>query len=271
LLEIKSPAKPGSELPDLSECHLWVHAQLTSADKSTIASTFANSPAKTCSRLLAPRRLEPNTSYIACVVPVFEAGREAGTGQQVTQTALKYSWASGEQAPSEVLLPVYVSWQFITGAARDFETLARRLMPNELPASAGKKPVDFSDPAFAITPKPEHHDPNNTLGIEGALRPVNATSDLWGDKVRKPFQSALATILNTPWSVSTNSANNLDPILAPPIYGCWHDEKHQVTADPVSSPPWLSELNLDPRTRRIAGMGVQVIQNEQEALMASAW
>src|SRR6266849_6123294 len=271
LLEIKSPAKPGSELPDLSECHMWVHAQLPGADKSTIASTFANAPAKTCSRLLAPRRLEPNTSYIACVVPVFEAGREAGTGQQVTQTALKYSWASGEQAPSEVLLPVYVSCQFITGAARDFETLARRLKPNELPASAGKKPVDFSDPAFAITPKPDRHDPANTLGIEGALRPVNATSDLWGDTVRKPFQSAVATILNTPWNVSTNSANNSDPILAPPIYGCWHAAKHQVTADPVSSPPWLSELNLDPRTRTIAGMGVQVIQNEQEALMASAW
>ena len=270
-LEIKSPAKPGSELPDLSECHLWVHAQVTAADKSTLASTLANSPTKTCSRLLAPRRLEPKTPYIACVVPVFEAGREAGAGQQVTQVALKYSWESGEQAPSEVLLPVYVSWQFTTGAARDFETLARRLKPNELPASAGRKAVDFSAPAFAIKPNPDRKDPANTLGIEGALRPVNATSETWSDKVRKPFQSALAAILNTPWNVATNSATNSDPILAPPIYGCWHAAKHQVTADPVSLPPWLSELNLDPRNRTTAGMGVQVIQKEQEALMASAW
>ena len=270
-LEIKSPAKPGKELPDLSECHLWVHAQVTGADKSTLQTTLLSSPAKTCARLLAPRRLEPNTAYIACVVPVFDAGRQAGTGQPVTQSTLKYSWASGDQSPQEVLLPVYVFWQFKTGAARDFETLARRLKPNKLPEDSGKKLVDFGDPAFAISPKPHPNDPSNILGIEGALRPLNASSDKWEDKVRKPFQSALSTILNTPWNVATSSTTNSDPILAPPIYGCWHAAKHQVTADPVSPPAWLSEINLDPRNRTIAGMGVQVIQQEQDALMASAW
>ena len=34
---------------------------------------------------------------------------------------------------------------------------------------------------------------------------------------------------------------------------------------------WLDELNLDPRHRAVAALGTQVIQTQQEQLMASAW
>ena len=34
---------------------------------------------------------------------------------------------------------------------------------------------------------------------------------------------------------------------------------------------WFDELNLDPRWRSAAALGTQVIQQHQEALMASAW
>ena len=67
-----------------------------------------------------------------------------------------------------------------------------------------------------------------------------------------------------------------DPLLAPPIYGCWQAAQHtrgddSRTAAPPPSPPWLHELNLDPRHRAVAALGTQVVQTQQEQLMASAW
>ena len=87
-----------------------------------------------------------------------------------------------------------------------------------------------------------------------------------------PFQTALAPILNTPWKLATTTAGG-DPIVAPPIYGAWHAGVHLVTpgGDAASPVPWINELNLDPRLRAAAAMGTEVVQAEQEALMASAW
>src|SRR5215471_14265924 len=51
-LEIKAPALPGVELSDLSESHLWVHAQIAGVDKAGLASALASQPTRTASRLL---------------------------------------------------------------------------------------------------------------------------------------------------------------------------------------------------------------------------
>lgn len=59
-----------------------------------------------------------------------------------------------------------------------------------------------------------------------------------------------------------------DPVLAPPIYGQWHAGRRTVTP---GAQPWLNRLNLDPRWRVAAAFGTRVIQQNQEALMASAW
>ena len=36
-----------------------------------------------------------------------------------TETTLRPSWFSGEQAPSDILLPVYYSWEFRTSDGGD--------------------------------------------------------------------------------------------------------------------------------------------------------
>ena len=81
-LEIKSPANPDDELPDLSESWAWAHAQVagSSSDKTSLQNSLAGDPAMTVSRLLCPRRLDPLTHYIACVVPTFDLGKKAGLG-----------------------------------------------------------------------------------------------------------------------------------------------------------------------------------------------
>jgi len=76
VLEIKAPAVPERELPDLSESWAWAHVQLTgsSSDPTSLKNSLAGDPALTLSRLLCPRRLDPLTEYYACVVPTFELG-----------------------------------------------------------------------------------------------------------------------------------------------------------------------------------------------------
>ena len=272
-LTIKGPAKPSDELPDLTESWVWAHAQMTGTDKSQIKVTMVSDPARSVSRLLCPRRLDPTTEYLACVVPTFEVGRKAGLGLDIDPTEeqrLEPAW-SVAQTTKQVVLPVYYSWEFRTAADGDFEELVRLLEPREIPPEVGKRPLDISHPGFVIQPPP----PATTLGLEGALRIVNSKSDPWPDENREPFQTALATILNTPWEVLNQVASGKDPIVAPPIYGCWQAGVPEVVVPSSPAPPslpfWLDELNLDPRNRVAAGMGTRVIQDQQEQLMAAAW
>jgi hypothetical protein len=270
VLEIAAPAQPGDELPDLAESHFWAHAQITGAAPGEIAGVLASVPMRTISRVICPRRLKPETRYLACVVPAFDVGRAAGLNQPLADLTLRPAWLSGDHAPSSITLPVYCSWEFRTSEASDFEELARRLQPHELPPDVGKRPIDVSHPGFALTPQPETGDAGTVLGVEGALRVTGATPDAWPDATRKPFQSALADILDTPWQLAT-ATHDVDPIVAPPIYGAWHAAVHHVEPGGASPGPWVRDLNLDPRNRVVAAMGTAVVQRDQEALMASAW
>ena len=81
VLDIVAPAQPERELPDLSESWAWAHAQVTAASGTKVReAALAGDPALTVSRLLCPRRLDPLTEYLACVVPAFELGWKAGLG-----------------------------------------------------------------------------------------------------------------------------------------------------------------------------------------------
>src|SRR5678815_2592137 len=204
VLEIKRPAKPGQELPDLSESWAWAHAQVagTNRDDASLRSSLGNKPALNVSRLLCPRRLDPLTDYLACVVPTFELGRRAGLGQLILPAdeqpplGLASSWIVKPQPPSEVTLPVYFHWEFRTGVGGDFESLVGLLKAREMPSTVGKKPIDLTNPGFKIDPPSAPGAKGTTLGLEGALRVVDSKPDEWPDDVRLPFQKALQTILN---------------------------------------------------------------------------
>lgn len=277
ILEITSPAERDLELPDLSESWAWAHVQVarTAPNETSLRTSLGGDPALTVSRLLCPRRLDPLTDYVACVVPAFELGRRAGLGELLTaddeKPPLAPAWVI-KSAPAPVTLPIYFHWEFRTGTGGDFESLAVKLKARELSAEVGKRPMDISNPGFHMTDMP----PNAgkiVLGLEGALRAVDSKPDQWLDDVRKPFQNALKKILNTPWEVATKE-NPGDPIVGPPIYGCWQAARHSVESVPPASPTslnWLDELNLDPRHRAAAALGTQVVQTQQEQLVASAW
>jgi hypothetical protein len=255
-LQITAPADVAEELPDLSESWAWAHAQATG---TALGDGLGNAR----SRLLSPRRLDPNTAYIACVVPTFEVGRLAGLGQPLTTDDLAPAWRIADPNLTSLELPVYYTWEFSTGVGEDFETLVRKLVARELPASVGIRPMDVThaDPDLPIIP-PDSEDAE--LGLEGALMSLKTKPKPFTTSIGPVFKSALRQRLEPPLASAT------DPLVAPPIYGARHANETHVPAD-GATPNWLRDLNLDPRYRAVAALGTAVVQANQEDLMAAAW
>jgi hypothetical protein len=242
---------PVGQLPDLAESWAWAHAQVVELDGSqTVEHILGSEPGRNLSRLVSPRRLEPETRYLACVVPAFEAGRKAGLGLDVTasdEDRLGPAWTAAQ--PS-VRLPVYYHWEFATGSGGDFETLARRLEPRPA-GDVGRRKLHVGRQPFGLPDA-------GVLQLEGALV---APGELQRPAPSAAFRKALRELLDP---------GRGDPVVAPPVYGSWQAARSTVPGD-TQTPVWLRELNLDPSARAVAGLGALVVQEAQEQLVASAW
>ncbi|HJR68344.1 MAG TPA: hypothetical protein VJ802_18080 [Gemmatimonadaceae bacterium] len=262
-------------LPDLDEAWAWAHVQVTDAlDDATVidfssatqlGQLVASHPELAIARLMCPRRLKDNTGYTAFVVPTFEAGRLAGL--QMPAEQVRGDQLAWDPAVNEVELPVYHHWSFRTGARGDFEFLVRALVPYRIPGHVGLRDVDAGHPGPMVPAisNPAGR-PEPVLGFQGALQSLDTEPTRWPDPARAqpdPFQSRLSDLLNA----AADDPND-DPFVMPPIYGRWHAAVTRVGA---AGPRWINTLNLDPRHRATAGYGTQVVQADQESLMASAW
>jgi hypothetical protein len=241
------------ELPDFDESWAWAHAQVALGGES-LDTALAERPAQTLSRLLSPRRLRAGVAYRACVVPTFVGGVQVGLDEEVGDRPHDV-WTPPESGPAR--LPVYYEWEFATGPEGDFKALAGRLGRGQLPSEVGWRSMDMSAPGGGLTGRPP-------LALEGALRPVlppepgGSERPEWSDETWEEFCAELKPRLEAP----PGSSDQGDQVVTPPRYG------REQTA---GKPPWDDALNLDPRFRAAAGLGVRVVQEQQEQLMASAW
>ena len=271
--EYSTPDIPPSPLPaidvqamtalqPLDDAWNWAHAQVSG--DGDVTATIASNPAAVTSRLLCPRRLDPEASYTAFLVPAFEIGRQAGLGMDVSGTATADpTWTGQTSAP--LRLPVYYRFSFRTSDAGDFESLVRKLKETVLPPDVGSAPVDVSAPGAGIPGA------GTPLGLEGALCSVEASPTPWSGPDHDAFQAAVAGLVNLTAAAATDDPDNpapQDPHIVPPFYGKWQAAAPAVTP---GQPGWPGDLNLDPRNRAAAAMGTQVVQAQRAALMASAW
>lgn len=271
-LSIAGPASPSEELPDLTDSWAWAHAQVVGApseiyDDAWLARELGRESDATVSRLLAPRRLHPDTTYHACVVPTFEAGRLTGLGDEIEDGPLEPAWRLDALGGS-IALPVYHHWQFSTGLAGDFESLVRRLTARPIPPSVGSRPLDVGNPGnddVAYTPDPDADE--EPLVLVGPLQSPGTERATYPD----PQAAALRDLLHIAGAGETPSSPDPDPeppALGPPIYGQWHAPARTA---PTTDDNWVAELNADPQGRALSGLGTDTIQTHQESFMASAW
>jgi hypothetical protein len=241
------PAVAAHDLPVVSEAWAWAHAQVTCDTQAQIPETLANAPDRTISRLLSARRLLPDRRYLACVVPTYLAGVVAGLGEDPEAlppaTARNPAWTATE-FPAQ--LPVYYTWTFTTGEAGDVESMLRRLHPAPPPADA-RRPLNLrlasADAPVVVDWQPPLRrreqptaDPRPAeivAGIRAALAP--GAGD--GPVVGPPF-------LGEPW------------VLGRPL-------------DPINA--WAPAVNLTPMARAAAGLGADLVRDQQEQMTAAVW
>jgi len=250
------------ELPDLRQAWLWAHAQVltTTADSTAqaIQDIIAKTPERALSRVISPRRLRPDTSYVACLVPTFDAGRDTGLGQTpgTAPATLNHAWEHAP-TPADVTLPIYYSWRFTTGLEEDFRSLVERLKPYPH-GGLGIRPLDIGHAGSGMPTPPTGQ--TWQINLEGALVSADITPGQWVDtSVASAIQTALAQRLDG------------DPdAFTPPTYGATHASFRGHLAAGEGA-PWLRGLNLDPRYRVAASLGADLIRANQQALMLSAW
>ena len=259
--------KDAKALPRSSQLWAWAHVQVsgeTTVNADRAAALMAAHSLAIRSRLVAPRRLQPHRAYTALVVPTFQRGVLGGLTQPTGAVdALTRAWSDTPAGP--MTLPVYFQWRFGTGPDGDFESLARLLKPFEAPASVGIRDMDVSAPSPGFpsaNPAP--------LGLRGMLTALNTPETTWNAPARATWIAKLKALLNLP---ADRAATPGTPrTVTPPLYGQWPAATDRCTADVQPERPlWFQELNVDPRLRVGGGLGTRVIQENQEALMASAW
>jgi hypothetical protein len=251
-LRLDAPLDPAKELPDLSQIDAWVHAQIAGSDLS--AAALAGDSGASLSRLIAPRKLVALQRYIACVVPTYRAGLNAGLGLPVTDNDLSPAWDATITSPFS--LPVYFQFSFQTGPDGDFASLAHKIGPPQVPIAVGTRTMDVSQPGFGAAPAP-----GVTLGLEGALRTFNMQPTAWPAGAQAAFETQLRGALMP--------AAAVDPVVSPPVFG--RTQTGQDLPAAGQPPVWLGELNLDPRSRTVASAGGQVVQADADSMVASAW
>ncbi|QES51780.1 hypothetical protein DEJ50_31925 [Streptomyces venezuelae] len=278
----------------------------------TLGRLLRTSPDDACSRLICPRRLKPLTTYHAFLVPAFESGRRAGLG--IAQDGVGATDPGWEPGRADTRLPYYHRWSFHTGTAGDFEYLVRLLDPAEADPGVGRRDIDVHEEAGPGLP-PIDTPPSigGVLKLGGALKAVRPHDDWdnWDSRFTPaeghrpptgryphPFQEAMAALVNLAddyphrppaeahaalaaalgpaAAAAADPAEEVDPVITPPLYGRWPARTSRLlrAADGSRLPHdrnWVHRLNLDPRFRVAANFGTQVVQARQEEFMAAAW
>jgi hypothetical protein len=264
---LTSAARRSDIFPVAGQEWAWAHVHLNgmlagtpaTPDLAQLATMLGANPDIGYARLLSPRELDPNSSYTACVIPAFEVGRKSGLGEAVADTddGTARSWSGTADE-----FPIYFEWSFRTGVAGDFEALVRALVPRDMDPRVGIRDMDIAQPGFGVDSVTSP--PDDAVGLEGAL--LAPTTTRKGLSTQSDFVPQVAPLLNAP--AEAREAGSGDPLVAPPIYGCWHAQVDRVSAHDSN---WVDSVNLDPRYRAAAGLGARVVRANQERYMRVAW
>ena len=261
---------PLGELPPLEDAWAWAHAQVVGAADGGGPSVSdrlsdAHAPAN-LSRLLCPRKLLPDHSYVACLVPTFDAGVQAGLGK--SGGTLAPAWNRAGDPATQVVLPCYDSWAFGIADSGDFRSLAERLIPVAAPWQIGRRLIDTTHPGGGVAPL-ALTDPGPVQVLRCALVSPQPIPDgqppetaAWSDAKREELRQVVDL---------ANAPGNEDlPRVGPRLYARFQRAQQTIGAG-ASQQDWFVQLNTNPMYRVVAGLGTRVVQKDQEPLMQAAW
>lgn len=273
-LVIDPSATPSAQLPDLTRRGHFAHVQ-SSLPADELEAT-PNAPGA-FARLLCPRDLAANRSYLAAVVPATAAGVTAGRGLAATpptSTALAWQLDDPSLDADGITLPIYTHWTFATGPAGDFESLTARIHGAPLGPRTGLGPMEVTDPGPSVPPANDRV----VIDYRGALRAPEVTALKWPATHREPFQAALRTVLDASVDRPTVAKRTPsryrprrdDPVVAPPLYGEMSAGLLEVPDDDPDL-RWAEQVNLNPAWRAATGLGAAAVRDRAADYVAAAW
>lgn len=185
---------------DPAESWAWAHVQvdgdLPVADSNGNPMTEAEGlawvldrdPDLALSRVICPRKLEPEKEYFAFLVPAFEGGRLAGLGQDTAGVPVQQpAWVMGG---ANIEFPFYHHFSFATSTDGDFETLARKLRPLQIRNQPGPD-VNVGDLYDELGVAPINNFPHQShvvLSNSGGLTSAGGFGDPIGQTPISPSQ-----------------------------------------------------------------------------------
>jgi hypothetical protein len=274
VLQIADPAKPGAELPDPADAVLWAHAFTATqvhAPAGADPVEIGTGPPLAGSRLVVARRLRPQTSYIACVVPTLAPTALAGLGGSDADISAalaapqpNYAWSG---SAGSVELPAYIWWEFSCTAVGDFESLARSLGEVPVDDTFGTRHLDLglAGPGMPGTT-------TATTVLRGALTAPGVGDEAVWPVANDHDQTAVDTALTAEITAvaKLTATPGAKPVVGPLLYARAAAGRGSVgTAEPATD--WFDQLNRDPRARAVAGLGARVLRRNVEEVMAAAW
>ncbi|MEO0752444.1 MAG: hypothetical protein AAFY25_11645 [Pseudomonadota bacterium] len=236
-------------LPDIAECWAWAHVQAPAG--ADIVELAARRSGQVISRLVAPRQLLPNRAYKCALVNAWR--REGDT--------LVPAWDAGG---GMVTLDVFDSWRFTTGQVGSFEELCERLGP--VPAgrlTLGVNPMDVSHLGLFDVDGVEE---GQTVDFTGALLDEDVPIEVLEPDQATDYVTQITDMVNQGTSRRVIAPKDPDPVVAPPLYGSW-----STGLDTLPGEGWMTALNQRLRRRAAAGLGAQIIRENQDRFMALAW
>lgn len=183
-------------------------------------------------RVLCLRALEPETDYVALLVPAFDENGDP--------------WVAARA------LPVYDEWAFRTGEAGTFATLAEALHAADDQQDFGRIAVSLGD------------QDDEVVRVRGALTGINDTSD-------PPPPPAATARLDALLDFDPDGTGGFDAdgrrYVRPPDYG---DAWLESVRDGAPAAGWVRQVNDDPTHRVVAGLGLQAGVDLQDPIAGAA-
>ncbi len=261
------------ELQPLDDSWACAHAQVQGAPNAPGANvddrlTSAHGP-QNLSRILCPRKLDSNKSYVACLVPAFDCGVRAGLGLSGGTLAAAWTRGNGDDA-TEITLPVYDQWRFSMAGAGDFESLARKLKGLPAPWQIGRRVIDFATPRGGMTALAANESGRVQVFqcalTSPAAPPAGLDKGPWTDAKRNELREL--AIDGDKIAGGGRAVPDL-PRVNPRLYARFQRAQSRITE--LNDGDWFPQLNTTAPHRVAAGLGTRVVRKDQEQLMQSAW